>query len=473
MSPELNHLPIGVFFMNSKAQLTYANIKYREILATPQTAQNPQWINMIDQEDRGKVLKEWQHCATSAKPAHFTCRLIKSNGNVIWTDIRLAPSYDDLNEFTGFSGTLADITNQVMLEKVVERFKKAVEYTESQIIFTDASGIITFANTAVQNTTGFAPEEVIGTKAGRLWGGLMDSQFYTDLWDTIAVKKLAFEGELINKKKSGETYYAHVSITPILDEFGEVEFFVGIERDITYIKEMDKVKTEFISLASHQLRTPLSSIKWLCELFWQFGAGELTKDQTDIVQKIQTENERLIRLVNSLLTVSRVDAKKIGYTPSLEDIASLLTKAVEDLKPKLTQKSQTVEVIFDSNLPKTMLDPKLVTEALANLLSNAHKYTPDNGRLGVKAKLDTTQMTKELVVTVTDSGIGIPAEDKHRIFEKFFRAKNAKLNQTDGNGLGLYFVKWVMDQHGGRVWFDSKENTGSTFYLAFPLTTKS
>jgi len=150
-------------------------------------------------------------------------------------------------------------------------------------------------------------------------------------------------------------------------------------------------------------------------------------------------------------------------------VDDFLIKCVGDIKPKLLDKHQTLELLLTPNLPEVTLDQKLVEEALANLLSNAHKYTPEGGRLWVKAGLD----QQNLVLSITDSGIGIPADDQHRIFDKFFRAKNAQLSQTDGNGLGLYFVKWVMDQHGGKVWFDSKEGIGTTFYLAFPLPAKN
>lgn len=469
MNHELNHLPIGVFFMNDKAQITYANIKYKEILSNPDTSFTPQWTNMIHEDDKEKVLKIWHASAVQTKPAHFLCKLVKSNKNIIWADIRIAPNYDHRQNLIGFSGTLMDITNQVMLEKVLERFKKAVENTDSQIIFTDSQGIITFANSALKNTTGFDIEEVIGTKAGKLWGGLMDKSFYKELWDTILIKKQPFSGEVINKKKNGQTYYAHISITPILDELGNVEFFVGIERDISYIKEMDKVKNEFISLASHQLRTPLSSIKWLCELFWQMEKEKLSQDQIDIMEKIQNENERLIKLVNSLLMVSRVDSKKIVFSPSLENINEITKKVVQKFEPKIKEKNQTLITDFDSNIPKLSIDIKLAEEAISNVVSNAYKYTPKGGKIYIKTELAQNLNGKSAIVLVKDTGIGIPQEEKHRIFEKFFRAKNAQLNQTDGNGLGLYFVKWVMDQHGGKIWFESTEGRGSTFYLQFPL----
>ncbi len=468
MTPELNYLPISAFFTDTAGQVISCNLKYIATLGG-NSETYPQWLELVHPDDREGALAEWKKSCATKKPAQLSCRLIKLNHNIIWADIRLNPIFDESKTFVGFSGSLIDTTNQVVFDKVLERFKKAVEKTDSQIIFTDANGVVTFANAAIEKLTGYTLGEVVGSKAGKPWGGLMDKEIYGQMWHKIKTLKEPYEGDFINKKKSGETYYAHINVTPVLDARGEVEFFVGIERDITYLKEMDRVKTEFISLASHQLRTPLSSIKWLCELFWQDGIEKIPQEQKEIVQKVQAENERLIKLVNSLLNVSRIDANKLNFNPVLTEISGLLTKVVDDFRPKIKDKKQTVETDIPADLPKLMLDEKLAGEAFSNLLSNAHKYTLFDGRIWVKAKIDKKTNGKELIVSITDSGIGIPADDQHRIFEKFFRARNAQLSQTDGNGLGLYFVKWVMEQHGGRIWFESREGIGTTFYLAFPL----
>ncbi len=427
------------------------------------------WRDHISQADKASTLLSWKKQSQTGKTVHLVCRLTKTTGNEIWADIKANPIYDENKKLTGYLGILTDITNQKMFETVLERFKKAVEKTESQIIFTDPQGIVLYANDGAEKTTGFTSAEIIGTKAGKLWGGLMDKDFYSRMWERISVQKQPFSAELINKKKSGETYYAELNITPVLDASGQIEFFVGIERDITYIKEIDKVKSEFISLASHQLRTPLSSIKWLCELFWQEDVSNLTADQKEVVQKVQNENERLIKLVNSLLNVSRIEAKKINVSPELVDFNNLVKKAVESHRQGIANRNLTLTESYQSGLPTVLLDPKLATEAVGNLISNAVKYTPTGGKIKVTTELRNNQA----VLSVQDTGIGIPVNDQRRIFDRFFRASNANATLTDGNGLGLYFVKWVAGEHGGGVWFESKENIGSTFYLAFPIASKS
>jgi len=491
MLTDFTNLPIGTFLEDAKGRLAAFNSKYAKTLGLGDKSssgdkisslvqstgassdinggENANWREYLSQPDKNATLADWKKQCKTGKTIHIICRLKKASGNEIWVDVKANPAYSADKSLTGYIGTLTDITNQKIFETVLERFKKAVEKTESQIIFTDPKGIILYANEGVEKTTGFSSAELIGTKAGRLWGGLMDKDFYTTLWERISGQKQPFSAELINKKKTGETYYAEINITPVLDATGQIEFFVGIERDITYIKEIDKVKSEFISLASHQLRTPLSSIKWLCELFWQEDVSKLTADQKEVVQKVQNENERLIKLVNSLLNVSRIEAKKITVAPEQTDFNKLVQQTVDSYRRHMADRGVTLTENYQSDLPTVLLDPKLTAEAVGNLVSNAVKYTPQNGHITITTKRDKAG----LVLSVADTGIGIPINDQKHIFDRFFRASNANTTLTDGNGLGLYFVKWVAGEHGGRVWFDSKENSGSTFHLAFPITPKS
>lgn len=467
---DIDTLPNGIFLENLKGEFVTCNSKYLEILDMDgKDRQRVNWRLLLSEEDKTEAIANWEKAVRVGKATHVDCKLLKGNGNEIWVEIKGTPSRDVQGQLTGYTGIISDITNRVMFEKVLERFKKAVEKTDSQVYFTDPQGIILYANDSIKKITGFSPEEVIGIKAGKRWGNLMDREFYQKMWDTISLEKSPFTAEIINKRKNGEIYYADVNITPILDSNGQVEFFVGIERDITYIKEMDKVKNEFLTLASHQLRTPLSSIKWLCEIFWQENNGVMTDGQKDILTKVQNENERLIRLVNSLLSFSRIESKKMNMTPSNTNIRNLISGVVETHKRQMDEKKQTLEVKLPDKDVELFVDPKLVAEAVSNLVSNAIKYSGREGRLWLKGDV----VGKDFVLKITDNGIGIPTIDQRRIFDRFFRAQNANTALTDGNGLGLYFVKWVAEQHAGRVWFESTENVGTSFYLSLPLPQNS
>lgn len=464
-----SNLPVGIFYEDSGGKLTSCNKKYLDTVGVDSFVdEKANWRNYLLDEDKATALNSWGTAVKNRKPVDIDCRMKKPNGNIIWVSIKANPYMEDTGD-TKYAGTLVDVTNRVMFNNVLERFKKAVEKTESQIVFTDPTGLVSYANDGVEKTTGYTSAEIIGTKAGKLWGGLMDKEFYKRMWDRVSVEKKPFSAEIVNKKKNGQTYYAEINITPVLDAKENVEFFVGIERDITYLKEIDKVKNDFISVASHQLRTPLSSIKWLCELFSQEDQSGLTPLQKETVEKVHNENERLIKLVNALLNVSRIEANKLNVNPSPTDISGLARVIADSMRPKMEEKKQTIEILLPDNTPEINLDSKLTGEAIGNLISNAVKYTPEGGRLWLKGKVTDS----EYILSVVDNGIGIPINDQRRIFEKFFRAQNANRGITDGNGLGLYYVKWVAEQHGGRVWFESTENVGTTFNIAFPLKPKS
>ena len=248
--------------------------------------------------------------------------------------------------YLGLEEKVRERTTQLLQEKEtsdrlaedLKKFQLAVENASDQIIITDPQGSILYANKALEDTSEFTIGEVIGKNPGKLWGGQMDKKFFEKLWDGIKREKKTFQGELTNKKKSGKTYIAALSITPILDKDGNVRFFVGIERDITKAKEVDRMKTEFISLASHQLRTPLSAIKWFTEMLLAGDAGKLTKEQKEFLTQVYASNDRMIELVNALLNVSRIEEGRIAIEPVPTDLPELVSQVLTELTPKIKEK---------------------------------------------------------------------------------------------------------------------------------------
>lgn len=353
------------------------------------------------------------------------------------------------------------------LAQDLEKFKLAVAEASDHIIITDKDGIILFANKGVEIITGFMANEVLGKKAGtkELWGGLMPKDFYEKMWQTVKIEKKAFSGQIDNKRKNGENYIAQATITPILDKSGEVEFFVAIERDITKEKQIDRAKTEFVSLASHQLRTPLSAINWYAEMLLDGDAGVLSQDQKQYVGEIYAGNQRMVDLVNALLNVSRIELGTVAVEPVDLDLIKEAKSVVGELRPQIITKKQTFTENYENNLPMIKADQKLTRIVLQNLLSNAVKYTPDGGKIELVLKVK----GKDVLIEVKDTGYGIPLSSQSKIFSKLYRADNVREKDTEGTGLGLYLVKSVVETSGGKVWFESVENKGTTFYATLPL----
>ncbi|MCX6738764.1 MAG: ATP-binding protein [Candidatus Parcubacteria bacterium] len=362
----------------------------------------------------------------------------------------------------------------------LEKFKLAVDTASDGVVISDSEGIILYTNKGSEKITGFSQKEVIGQKAGskKNWGGLEDTTFYKNLWDIIKTQKKTYVGGLKNCRKDGEKYDALLHISPILDKSNEIKFFVAIERDISKEKMIDRSKTEFVSLASHQLRTPLSFVNWYSEMLLGGEVGPLNEKQKKYLEEIYAGNQRMIELVNSLLNVSRLDLGTFVIEPMQINIQEMTKSLLKELRPQSEKKHIVIQEDYDSIPPTFLADPKLLRMVFQNLLSNAIKYTQDSGTVTLNVqKVDKKiifagqEMKEEnLVISVSDTGMGIPDEQKDKIFTKLFRTDNAKVSEAEGNGLGLYIIKSVIDQSGGQIWFDSKENQGSTFYVSFPLS---
>lgn len=232
------------------------------------------------------------------------------------------------------------------------------------------------------------------------------------------------------------------------------------------LREVDRMKTEFVSIASHQLRTPLSAIKWFLEMLLDGDAGKINKEQRDFLQQAFDSNTRMISLVNGLLNVSRLEAGRIAIEPVPTDLVKLCQVIINESKPLISAHHLKFKFTKPAKIDKINIDPKLISQVVANLLSNGIKYTPGKGKVELKISIE----KPNIKISVVDSGMGIPRNQQSKLFQKFFRADNAVSKETEGTGLGLYVAKSVVEASGGKIGFNSEENKGSTFWFTLPLS---
>ena len=236
--------------------------------------------------------------------------------------------------------------------------------------------------------------------------------------------------------------------------------------DVTREKLVEKMKTEFVSLAAHQLRTPLSAIKWTLRMLIDEEMGKITREQRDFLEKTYKSNERMINLINDLLNVARIEEGRYVYNPIFADITEIIQSAIKSFQEEAKRRNIKLEFReAKKKLPKILLDTEKIRLTVDNLIDNAIRYTSPGGEVIISLK----QKGEQIECSVKDSGVGIPKDQRGRVFTKFFRGSNVMRMETEGTGLGLFTSKNIIEAHGGKIWFKSKEKKGSTFYFTLPI----
>ena len=231
------------------------------------------------------------------------------------------------------------------------------------------------------------------------------------------------------------------------------------------IIRLDTAKTEFVSLASHQLRTPLTAINWYAEALLAKRPGRLTTQQQEHLAELYKGGRRMARLINDILNVSSLDLGTYGHASKVFELQKVLNTVIKDLQASVDEKRLTLTSVVAASAEKVNLDQTAVTAILQNLLSNSVKYTPPGGSITVTASVKRSH----LLLHISDSGVGIPRAQQPQVFTKFFIGSNTKTMGPDHTGLGLYIVKAMVDKLKGKITFDSSENIGTSFYITLPL----
>lgn len=238
----------------------------------------------------------------------------------------------------------------------------------------------------------------------------------------------------------------------------------SITRSLEGLAEANQLKSEFISIVSHQLRSPLSNLKWAVELLMSGRLGEIKGKQSEYLEILKDNTNRMGELVSDLLTVSRIEQGRFPLEKTEFSLPELAKEILAEYEP--IAKASQVEIKFEAaaNLPKAFADASRIKIVAENLLDNAIRYTKDKGEVKIKIE----SRSKNVFFAVQDTGVGIPQEDQKHIFQKFFRSKNVLKYQTQGTGLGLYIAKSIIKKSGGKIGFQSKESKGSTFWFILP-----
>lgn len=345
-----------------------------------------------------------------------------------------------------------------------KRLTQIFDSTTDGIMFVRPDGRIEAANRQAAELVGVTDDELVGVDLVDL---LVRHAGPAEADDLFAASLRS----LFNEASGGEgdltiadlKRVLHWVAKPTRDAAGDVVGLTLTLQDVTKDREVSQMKSDFVSFVTHQLRTPLSGIKWMLELAGQ--QEHVPGDARAYIQDAHGASERLITLVNDLLDISRLERGRLDVHPHPTDLAALTGKVLEEIQPLAQDKGHRVSVSAPADLPSVLADPQLLRQAILNLASNAIKYTRPGGAIAIRM----TREPASVLWAIQDSGIGIPKEAQRRLFEKFYRADNVYTIETEGTGLGLYLVQLIVERFGGRVWCESEEGQGATFLFTLPL----
>jgi len=389
---------------------------------------------------------------------------------MVFRALGTAFTYDDRLVLRAFADQAAiavhnaQLYQQLATEK--RRLEAIIEATADGVIILDPAHRIQVFNRAMTRLTGWSPAEVIGRPHDEVVilnprrSGMTLAEAEAGGWPLAGGKPIYVEGDLI--RRDGGRVAVGITYSPLLDRTGRLVNIISVVRDMTRVREAEELKSTFISIISHELKTPVSIIKGY--------AGTLRREDTtwdaatvrEIAAIIEEEADRLTELIDNLLDASRLQAGALELQFVEVALDELAERVADRFRPQTDR--HFIVVDFPPDFPLVQGDPRRLEQVLANLASNAIKYSPQGGTIRISGR--TTP--REVIVTVTDEGVGIPLDEQERIFERFYRTSQAVARQTPGTGLGLYLARAIVEAHGGRIWVESIPGRGSSFSFSVP-----
>ena len=429
--------------------------------------------------------------------------LLTKSKRKITVNMAISARRDEKNNFIGYFIALSDITKfenlkQSLEERVKKRTKdlemRTREITESRTALMNVLEDVEDARSAAEEEkdktltiiTNFADGllvfdtenklSLINPQAEDFFGIKTEKIVEKSVLELTTIPNLRPLIDLLGKEIKGvyrkellikENLTLEVSVISMISREEKLGTLVVLH-DVTRGKMIERIKTEFVSLSAHQLRTPLSAIKWTLKMLLDGDLGKITKEQKEYIEKTYQSNERMIRLINDLLNVARIEEGRFLYNVKGRNIIEIAEQVIVSSKEVAQRKGLRFKFQKPSKkIPDLELDSEKISIAFQNLIDNAINYTNPGGFIEVS--IEYLEDKREILVSVKDTGIGIPRGQQKRVFTRFFRAANAMKTETEGTGLGLFIAKNIIEAHGGKIWFKSKENEGTTFYFALPV----
>lgn len=450
---------------------TYISENVREMMGYEPEAftGNPDfWADGIHPHDRQKIFDELGKLFEHGHHTH-EYRFRVKDGSYRWVHDELRLIRDEHGEPSEIVGYWADVDNSKRAEQALrdsETRQRAILMTMVDALITiDRRGIVESFNPAAERMFGYRAEEVIGRNINMLmpepYHGEHDGYLRRYL-ETGKARILGIDREVSARRKDGSTFPIDLSVSEMRIA-GEVRF-TGLVRDITERQRIDKLKNEFISTVSHELRTPLTSIRGALGLIKGGAIANVPEQLKSLLEIANNNTERLLLLINDILDVQKIESGEMSFRFQTLDARELVQRAIDDNAGFAQQHGVEFRLLGERETGRVVGDADRLMQVLANLLSNAAKFSPQ----GSQIELSVARHHGAIRISVSDHGPGIPEDFQPKLFEKFTQSDATDTRQTGGTGLGLSITKAIVEKHGGRIDFISREGLGTTFFVDLP-----
>jgi PAS domain S-box-containing protein len=467
----------GIFQINLKGKIEYVNQAVAELLEYQQDELIGHPLTDFIPRDLDSIMNLFSNQLDGERPPGevYDVELPARSGRRISVLLAASPITDHDGSPQGISGLVLDISKLKELEAALQaerdRLDALLTNIGDAVMVTDPNGVIEYVNPGWERLNGYTASEALGKTPSISQSGHQSEEFYAEMWEAIRSGQ-TWRGEVVNCRKDGTFYDAALTITPVLDESGMVINFVGVQHDISSLKELDRLKSQFVSDVSHELRTPLTNIRLYLDLL-----EKTTGDRAKAARYLRTlsrESERLANLIDDLLSLSRLDAGAVPFEPVPLDVNRLLSALVEDRRSLAAKRGLQLTMDPDLSLPLIIGDDRLLTQVFTNLLTNAMNYTLDGGQITLRTSIKNIANREWVQAMVEDTGLGISPNEINMIFHRFFRGSASQTTNAAGTGLGLAICREIVERHGGRITVESEgvAGRGSLFCVWLPSVTQ-
>jgi PAS domain S-box-containing protein len=387
---------------------------------------------------------------------------------------------DHAGKLTGFLGLATDISARRNAEMEMRKLSTAVKASPTSIVITDRDARIEYANPKFFKLTGYTEAELLGQNPRVISAGSTPKETYTELWATLLAGR-EWNGEFLNRKKNGELFWEHASISPVKDAKGTITNYIAVKLDITDQKlaqreiermrdaavELARMKSEFLANMSHEIRTPMNAIIGMTGLLLDTPLNPL---QRDYVKTVNSAGESLLDIINDILDFSKMESGRLAIEKLDFDLNETVESTADLLAPRAQEKHIELAYLLQQDLPPALRgDQGRLRQILLNLLGNAVKFTETGEVVLTVAKEAETSESITVKFSVKDTGIGIPAEAQKNLFQVFTQADASTTRKYGGTGLGLSISKKLVELMGGRIGLESAQGKGSTFWFTLPF----